>query len=153
MTRSNAREIAIHLVYSLLYSDTPADELINGRFDPEYYETLGTVCDVYAQKEDPKQTAYIRRVVSGVQEKRAELDAKIERHAVGWKISRISGIARAILEVALYEIEFEPDIPAGVAINEAIELSKHYVEAETTSFINGVLGSCVKEAEGNVSGD
>lgn len=153
MTRSNAREIAVHAVYSALYNDMPTDEMLSSRLEADYYANLGKVCDVYAQKPDAPQIEYISRIVSGVAAHREELDERISRNAVGWKLGRIAAIARAILEVALYEILYADDVPAGAAINEAVELSKRYVEAETTAFINGVLGTCVKEVEADVSGN
>ena len=56
------------------------------------------------------------------------------------------------MEVAMYEILFVEDVPAGAAINEAVELCKHYEEDDTASFVNGILGSFAKEVANNVSG-
>lgn len=152
MTRSNAREIAVHLVYGLHYTDAPAEDVLNTRMQKEYYEGLKDVTDIYSDRPDEKQMNYIRSVVTGVQEKCRELDAYIEKYAVNWKLNRISHICRAIMEVAMYEALYVDDVPAGVAINEAVELCKHYEEDDTVSFVNGILGSFAKEVSGNVSG-
>ena len=152
MTRTNAREIAVHLVYDLNYTEESAESLVEMRMEPVYYESLHDVTDIYAEKPDDAQLSYIRAVTAGVQEKREELDALIEKYAVGWKLNRISRIARAILEVALYEIRFVDDVPVGAAINEAVELCKHYEEDETAAFVNGILGSFVREVPADVSG-
>ena len=152
MTRSNAREIAVHLVYELHYNDEPAGQLLDVHMDEEYYAGLKDVSEVYAERPDEKQQSYISAVVSGVQEKRQELEAYIEKYAVNWKLNRISRISRAIMEVAMYEILYVEDVPTGAAINEAVELCQRYEEEETASFVNGILGSFAKEATSNVYG-
>lgn len=152
MTRSNAREIAVHLVYELHYHDAPAQDIMDIHMENEYYAGLSEVDEVYAQRPNQKQLVYITAVVNGVQEKRADLDAYIEKYAVNWNLNRISRIARSIMEVAIYELLFVDDVPAGVAINEAVELCKKYDEGETASFVNGILGKVAKEVSENVSG-
>ena len=152
MTRSNLREIAVHLVYAMGISRDPAAELVETRLNEENYGELSGESEVYAQRPDKKQSEYLRTLVSGVEEKQQELDDLIGRYAVGWKVSRISAICRAILEVALYEIAYVDDVPTGVAINEAVELCKKYEEPETAAFVNGILGSYVREAERDVPG-
>ena len=79
--------------------------------------------------------------MSGVAEHAAELDADIEKYAKGWRFERISLVASAIMRVAMYEMLYMADIPAGVAINEAVEIAKHYESPEVVKFINGILGS------------
>lgn len=152
MTRSNAREIAVHLVYGLHYTDVSADDILNTRMDQEYYAGLKDVDEIYSDRPNQKQMNYIRTLVSGVQEKMQELDAYIEKFAVNWKLNRISRISKSIMEVAMYEILYMDDVPAGAAINEAVELCKHYEENDTVSFVNGILGSFAKEVANNVSG-
>lgn len=152
MTRSNAREIAVHLVYELHYTEAPASELLDLHMDTDYYAGLQDVADVYSERPNQKQMSYIRSVVTGVQEKRSELDAYIEKYAMNWKLDRISRISRAIMEVAIFELLCAEDVPAGVAINEAVELCKKYGEGETASFVNGILGKVAKEVTEHVSG-
>ena len=72
------------------------------------------------------------------------VDDLIEQFSHGWKLSRISRTALAVLRVALYEILYMPDIPAAASINEAVELAKGYDEPETVRFINGILGSFMR---------
>ena len=88
---------------------------------------------------------YIRRLVSGVANHAAELDAYIEKYAKGWRFERISLVASAIMRVAMYEILYMPDIPNGAAVNEAVEITKNYEDEETAKFVNGILGSFVRE--------
>lgn len=152
MTRSNAREIAVHLVYALPFTGEPAEQMLDERMNQEYYSGLKDVTEIYAERPNQKQMDYIRTLVAGVQEKQQELDAYIEKYAVNWKLSRISRISRAIMEVAMYEILYVDDVPAGAAINEAVELCKRYEEVDTASFVNGILGSFAKEVANDVSG-
>jgi N utilization substance protein B len=93
-------------------------------------------------------TRFARELVEGVEAHRAELDQLISDHAVGWDISRIAPLERAILRTALLEILYRPDIPDEVAIDEAIETAKLYCAAEAPTFINGILGGVMKRLSG-----
>ena len=75
----------------------------------------------------------------------AELDAYIEKYAKGWRFERISLVASAIMRVAMFEILYMPDIPHGVAINEAVTIAKKYDAPEVAKFVNGILGSFLRE--------
>jgi len=141
MKRSAAREIAIRLVFSLAENPAQPGELLSRIFEDEYYSTLEDEDQIYNEKPNKKQLVYITRLVTGVFEHAAELDGYIEKHALGWKFNRISRIAAAIMKTAMFEVLYMPDIPDRAAINEAVELAKHYETPETVSFINGVLGS------------
>ena len=63
----------------------------------------------------------------------------------GWTISRISKTSLAILKLAIYEIKYVDDVPAKVAINEAVNLAKKYGADDEPSFVNGLLGAVYKE--------
>ncbi|MMZ68629.1 hypothetical protein D1872_313360 [compost metagenome] len=65
----------------------------------------------------------------------------------GWQVSRLSRVDRQILRLAAYEMVFMDDVPAKVAVNEAIELSKHFGTEESGKFVNGVLGRIIQELE------
>lgn len=144
MTRTTAREIAIQLSFGAAAAASDAGELVNSFFDEEYFVTLGAEDELFAEYPDKKQLDYITRLVTGVFEKRGELDAYIEKYARGWKLSRISRISLAVLRCCIYEILYMPEVPNAAAINEAVELAKGYEEPETVSFINGILGSFVR---------
>ncbi len=95
--------------------------------------------------------AYIRTLTAMSRERAEELDELIGRYARGWKSERISRTARAILRIALCEILYMDDIPAAVAINEAVELDKNYDEPETVAFVNGVLGGFMRAEMGETA--
>ena len=89
--------------------------------------------------------SYIRRLTGLVYEHFYDLNREIETYARGWRLDRISKIAAAILRCAMCEILYIEDVPAGAAANEAVELAKKYEEPETAAFINGILGSFIRD--------
>ena len=145
MVRNTAREIAVHLAYELSFTDKTAEELVAERLSRDGFAELAGEDELYSEAPNAKQMAYIRRLVSGVAEHAAELDGDIEKYAKGWRFERISLVASAIMRVAMYEMLYMADIPAGVAINEAVEIAKNYESPEVVKFINGILGSFVRE--------
>jgi N utilization substance protein B len=87
----------------------------------------------------PEMKQFALELVEGVRGKLAELDAKIEKHSTNWRIDRMSRIDRNVLRLGAYELEYRPDVPKKVALNEAVELGKKYGTEESSSFINGLL--------------
>ena len=145
MIRNTAREIAIHLSYELSFSDLPVEELLSPRRTPDAFAALAEEEPLYQETPNAKQAEYIRRLVKGVAEHGAELDGYIARYAKGWNFARIPLVASAIMRVAMYEILYMPDIPAAASINEAVEIAKKYETPETVKFINGILGSFLRQ--------
>ena len=144
MVRNTAREIAVHLSYELSFTDKSVEALLDERLSPAYFATLAGEDDVYQQAPDPRQAAYIRRLVTGVSEHAFELDGYISKYAIGWNFSRLPRVVVAILRVCMYEILYMQDVPDAAAINEAVELTKKYEEPELAGFVNGILGTFVR---------
>ena len=145
MVRNTAREIAIHLSYELSFTDKQIDALLDERLKKESFAILAEEDDLYQETPNAKQAEYIRRLVKGVNEHAAELDGYISKYAKGWSFARIPLVASAIMRVAMYEMLYMPDIPNGAAINEAVEIAKKYETPETVKFINGILGTFLRE--------
>lgn len=145
MIRSNAREIAVHLAFALGFSDKTADQLLEETLNRETFQQLSEEEPLYQEFPNEKQRQYIQTLVKGVYEHGAELDGYISKYAIGWSFSRISRMAAAVMRVAMYEILYMPDIPNGAAINEAVEIAKKYETPETVRFMNGILGSFVRQ--------
>ena len=148
MVRNTAREIAVHLAYELSFTDKTAEELVAERLSRDGFAELAGEDELYSEAPNAKQAEYIRRLVKGVEEHAAELDGYIAKYAKGWSFARIPLVASAIMRVAMYEILYMPDIPNGAAINEAVEIAKKYETPETVKFINGILGSFVRQEAG-----
>ncbi len=145
MTRSTARELAMHLSFELSFSSQTADELLEYAMTRTIFTMIGEEEPLYAEFPNEKQREYIASLVRGVYAHCAELDEYISRYAIGWNFSRIPRVAVAIMRVAMYEILYMQDVPNAAAINEAVELCKHYEDAEVVSFVNGILGSFVRK--------
>ncbi|MCL2569098.1 MAG: transcription antitermination factor NusB [Oscillospiraceae bacterium] len=144
MTRSEIREIAMHVSFALGVNPQPVDELLDRLLDKDYYQTLAEEDELYAEYPSKKQIEYLKEMSQGLGEHLVELDFYIEKYAQGWKVGRISRVAVAIMRVSMYEILYVPEVPGGVAINEAVEMAKKYEEADTVSFVNGILGSFIR---------
>lgn len=145
MTRTSAREIAVHFSFELGFSNQTADELLEHMLTRPVFAQIGEEEPLYAEFPDEKQETYIRTLVKGVYDHCPELDDYISRYAIGWKYARIPWVAVSIMRVAMYEILYMQDIPNAAAINEAVQMAKHYEEPEVVSFINGILGSFVRK--------
>lgn len=82
---------------------------------------------------------YIENKYHAVVEKVCEIDDLINEKCEGWKTTRMNKVDLTILRLAVYEIKWDEDVPTGVAINEAVELSKRFSGEEGPAFVNGVL--------------
>ena len=94
---------------------------------------------------DRSATPFTRELVEGVEREREGLDALIERHSIGWTLDRIAPLERNILRVALLEVLHRPDVPAEVAIDQAVEAAKELCSVEAPSFVNGVLATVQRQ--------
>lgn len=93
----------------------------------------------------PENEVYINKVVRGVIEQIVALDSQIGAVSEGWDVHRLGFIDRNILRLAIYEIVFMDDIPPSVTVNEAVELAKEFGDEKSSRFINGLLGTVVRE--------
>ena len=144
MSRITAREIAVHLVFELDFSERSVTEVLSERLTVENFQSFADEYKIYEKFPDQNDSKYIERVLSGVYEHIPELDSYIEKYAIGWSFGRISRISVCIMRVSMYEIMYMPDVPRKAAINAAVDLAKAYESPEAAAFINGVLGSFVR---------
>ena len=93
---------------------------------------------------EPKDQQYIVKKYAHIIEKLPEIDKALEDTAEGWKVSRMGKTDLTILRLAVYEMEYDEDVPVGVAVNEAVELSKKFGGDESPAFVNGILGKIGK---------
>ena len=151
MTRANARELAVHLIYAREFTGEEPEQVVSVRLEKEYYAKLAEENQVYSDRPSKAQRAYIDNVVSGVSNRTEELNEKIQKYAIGWDISRISKLARTILQLAIFEILYVEDVPTGVAISEAVRMAKMYDGDDTGAFVNGILGAFARELTAEVN--
>lgn len=153
MTRANARELAVHLIYGREFTGEEPEQVVSVRLDKEYYEKLSAENEVYSDRPSRAQLKYIDNVVSGVANRVEDLNGEIQKLSIGWDIKRISRLARCVMQLAIYEILYVEDVPAGVAVSEAVRLAKKYDGDDTGSFVNGILGTFVRNMENNKTED
>ena len=147
MTRANARELAVHLIYGRTFTGEEPHIVVSTRLEKDYYSALSNENDVYAERPSRAQLGYIDTVVTGVANRQDELDDVIRKFSIGWDISRISRLTRCVMQLAIFEIQYAEDVPAGVAVSEAVRLAKKYDGDDTGAFVNGILGSFVRSLE------
>ncbi|MBI3928249.1 MAG: transcription antitermination factor NusB [Armatimonadetes bacterium] len=99
----------------------------------------------------PEQTResvlrFFEEVVRGFWEERSEIDRLLQERTRNWSWDRLARVDRNIMRMGAYELLHRPDIPAGVAINEAVELAKRYGDEKSGAFVNGILDSVYKTA-------
>jgi len=151
MTRGNARELAVHLVYGREFTGEEPEQIVATRLEKDYYSQLSGENQVYTDRPTRAQLAYFDQVVAGVANRSDELNALIQKYSIGWDVTRISKLARAIMQLAIFEILYVDDVPTGVAISEAVRIAKIYDGNDTGSFVNGILGAFARDLTSEVT--
>src|SRR5271165_618464 len=124
--RSRGREVALQVLYQVEQNpEVPPDEI--RRFIERRL------------LKDRKLCEFTEGLIVGVKDHQAQLDAMIAQVAENWRLDRMAAIDRNILRLGAYEMLFRPEVPAKVAINEALELAKRYSTAQSSRFVNGIL--------------
>ena len=129
------------MIYGRDFTGEEPEQVVALRLAKEYYAKLSQENDVYADRPNPAQIAYLDKVVAGVANRADDLNAEIQKYSIGWDVSRISRLTRAIMQLAIFEILYVEDVPTGVAVSEAVRIAKKYDGDDTGSFVNGILGS------------
>ena len=125
LPRSKARRKALDVLHTADALDRPALEIL--------------------EAEPPPVAQFARELVEGVVEHRAELDDLIRRYADRWALERMPIVDRNLLRLGIFELLYRPEIPAGAAINEAVELAKLLSTEDSGRFVNGLLGRVARE--------
>ena len=145
MTRANARELAVHLIYGRNFTGEEPEIVVETRLNKDYYAKLAQENQVYEERPTRTQRAYIDQVVAGVANREEELNETIQKYSIGWDITRISRLARTVMQLAIFEILYIEDVPTGVAISEAVRIAKMYDGNDTGAFVNGILGAFARD--------
>jgi N utilization substance protein B len=125
--RRRSRELAMQVLFQME---------MNGEDSEEAVELF---CKHFEVSKNAKP--FFLRLVNGVKACQDELDRLIERFSDNWKISRMSGVDRNLMRVAVYELLYCEDIPPKVSINEAIDIGRRFGTEQSPAFINGILDS------------
>ena len=129
------------MIYGREFTGEEPEHVVSVRLAKEYYDRLSEENEVYSERPNRGQIAYLDLVVAGVANRTEELNGYIQKFSVGWDVSRISRLTRAIMQLAIFETLYVEDVPTGVAISEAVRLAKKYDGDDTGAFVNGILGS------------
>ncbi len=127
--RSDAREIAMKLIFEYLFNNQINEDLLN---------------ELCQESEITTEQDYVSKTYYGVINNLQKLDEQIKNNSIGFSIDRIFKVDRAILLVAIYEIMFDETIDYKVSINEALNLAKKYSTEKSSKFINGILNKVVE---------
>ena len=131
MTRREIREQVFKMLFRVeFYNQEEMSEQI-------------ALCEDDACSWKEKDKTYIFEKVEKISEKLEEIDARINEVSEGWKTGRMGKVDLTLIRLAVYEMLYEEDVPAKVAINEAVELAKQYGTDNSPSFVNGVLAKLV----------
>ncbi len=116
-------------------------------FENEFglYEDKNELYKTALAARELEENEYIKTVFFGVLEKRAEIDAYIEKYARGRKMSRISKVAKSAMRISIYEMLYIASMPSSISINEAVELTKRYDDEKARAFVNGILNAVKEE--------
>ncbi len=131
MRRTAARELCMQFVYEMIIKNEYG---LDGY--RHYLEQNPTEVD---------QDQYIREILNAVINHRESMEALIRSYAIDWEMDRIARVDLAILKVALAELMDLPDIPSYVSVNEAVEMAKKFSTEHSASFVNGILGTYLKD--------
>jgi N utilization substance protein B len=142
-TRRRAREFALQMLYQLDVQDQLSDDQAIGMFWRNFAAAAEAEGAMAADLGEIQPFA--EKLVRGVREHLADLDAQIQGASKNWRLERMARVDRNLLRLALYELKHVDDVPAKVAINEAIEIAKRYGTNESSAFVNGILDRCREE--------
>jgi len=128
MSRRKAREMALQALFQMDMGGVNSQRALAVIFE-----------------ENGVEDVYTRKLVEGAEKNMAAIDKKISEYSIDWKLGRMSAVDRNILRLAAYELLVpQEDTPAGVSINEAVELAKKYGTEESAKFVNGILGAMLQ---------
>ncbi|MBQ3706258.1 MAG: transcription antitermination factor NusB [Clostridia bacterium] len=147
MSRITARAAAMQLIYEKLSGGQGGEESLQMVYDELRQDGVPGVERVGKSEPNSEDRAYITRVLEGVIQKRYLIDEKIENASVGWTLDRMPLVDLIIMRLAVWEMMYEEEVPGNVSIAEALELTERYSDPADKKFVNGVLGTILRELE------
>ncbi len=145
MSRKTARAAAMQLIFEKTAGGQGGDETLRMIYDELRAGAGEGTLPISEEEPQADDRQYIANAFAGETEHREEIDALIERSAIDWSLDRMNLVDLTILRLAVWEILYAPEIPANVSVSEALELTEKYSDPKNKAFVNGVLGSIVRE--------
>ena len=147
MSRTTARAAAMQMIFEKISGGQGGEDTLKMVYDELREDGLPGVTVIGRKEPDEEDREYITAALEGVLAHREEIDEMIEKTAKGWSIDRMSLVDRTILRLAVWEILYADDVPGSVSIAEAMELTERFSDPEDKSFVNGILGTVLREYE------
>ena len=136
--KSSARLFAVQILFEMEINGKKINNILE-RLTNEYLIEISRL-----NKTEKADKNHLIKILKGVTKNQKDIDLDIKDNLIGWSLSRIDSVSRAILRSALYELRECNDIPVKVIINEYIEISKSFFEDDEPNFINGILDKVSK---------
>ena len=136
--KSSARLFAVQILFEMEINGKKINSILE-RLTDEYLIEISRL-----NKTEKADKSHLIKILKGVIKNQKDIDLNIKDNLIGWSLSRIDSVSRAILRSALYELRECNDIPVKVIINEYIEISKSFFEGDEPNFINGILDKISK---------
>lgn len=136
--KSSARLFAVQILFEMEINGKKINNILE-RLTNEYLIEISRL-----NKTEKADKNHLIKILKGVTKNQKDIDLNINDNLIGWSLSRIDSVSRAILRSALYELRECNDIPVKVIINEYIEISKSFFEGDEPNFINGILDKISK---------
>lgn len=147
--RRLAREAALRALYSIeigqATTSTAIEEAMRAFEDEDQTETVGEDTELTEEGRELVRN-YARELTDGAWRARADLDERLQESIPKYDLARLAAVDRNILRLFAWELDNIPFVPPAVSVNEAVELAKRYSTTESGRFVNGVLGTWVKNS-------
>jgi N utilization substance protein B len=140
-SRRRGREVALQILYQLDVQEQLSDQQGVALF----WQNFAVREEETTERDDDEAREFAGQLVKGVRDHLQEIDSLLATASRNWRVERMARVDRNLLRLALFELKYSADVPAKVAINEAIEIAKRYGTAESPAFVNGILDRCLEE--------
>ena len=147
MARVTARAAVMQMIYENQAGGEGGEDTLQMVYEVLRKEGVPGVEHIGDREPGSDDRAYIEQALAGVLEHLDEIDEKIAANSHGWSIERMPMVDLTILRLATWEILYSDGVPGNVAISEAVNLANRYTEPQGSRFINGVLGSILRQKE------
>ena len=147
MSRKTARTAAMQMIFEKVSGGQGGEETLRMVYDELRETGVPGIREVEKTEPDDEDREYIMRAFEGVLEHRDEIDSLIAKTAKGWTLDRMALVDLTILRLAVWEMLYDPQVPGNVSIAEAMELTERYSDPDDKAFVNGILGTILREHE------
>jgi N utilization substance protein B len=145
MSRTTARSAAMQMIFEKVSGGQGGEETLKMVYDELRENGIPGEAKIGKKEPDDEDRTFISETFNGVLSHLEELDELIGKTAKGWAVDRMSLVDLTILRLAVWEILYNPDVPANVSVSEALELTERYSDPEDKPFVNGILGTVIRD--------